>query len=1120
MFDKLRQHTILLTCILSSVGILCIFYVAQFNPLVGIEGSGFSRFLGRFHPLVLHFPVTCLVLVGLFELLGAYKPTAYFKKLVGPLLTFAALSAVLTVVLGLLLAANEGHQGALVERHRLFGISVAVLSCIALVLYVFAQKTLSKITSNIYRLCLLCAIGVMSFAAHDGGALVHGPKYLAEHSPQLLVPILTNHLPSNTQDESAITDNEQAEHTFVSKATLEHFDSDVGKFIDGYCLRCHGEGKQEANLRLDQVDPSFLKFNSQHVWQRVLGALGSHNMPPEDSKQPSDRQRMLAIDWIHTALEEHAHARRADMANAPLRRLNKRELNNTYQDLFKVDADFVSRLPNDPKSEHGYDNDAELLMVSMSDLKSYHGIARQAVERYVQFGKPTDKTDKYFVEMEDVYHFARSEGHSLAYKRAGQPLSKQKIEAIKAKRQTQKPIFRDRPYGPLPYGDVPAGKSSAGEGRGFARLHEQFMLLQTYQTVGEVVVKVHAAAKTSGKNGDHSLPRLRLEAGWQNSQSLRVKNVGEYDITASLDDPQVLEFRFRLEDIIEPHMARGDWDGNNRWILLVLSNVARHENGVFAASIYGQSDLTLASAPKVNKVLVDQTKRAEKQQIKGLKIWQDSGVPTLHLDALEAKVIPVKSASDTPFIIQYVGKNADMEIQKSRLKKVLTEFLPRVFRKEQIAKSEYKVYLDLFVNLRKSGLPFTEAVRETLAAALISPSFLYIGFSQNEQEKTLDPVAYGNQYLASRLSYYLWSSMPDKILRTLAADNKLSDPAVLAEQVKRMLADDKAKRFTQVFAKQWLQLAKLKDISISDNHYPEYGLELGQLMSNESVLTFQDNFHQDRDARELYFSEYMMINQQLARIYQVPNIVSGDIQRVYTGASEKRMGLLTQASVLTMNSDGEDSHPIKRGVWMLERLLNDPPPPPPPSVPELDTNNPELAGLSLKQKIEQHRELSGCSGCHEKIDPWGLLMENYDATGMWRTQVNTYEKIELEKEQRRQKSKQNELKLFNNKFDLKVINTVAVDPSSVLPDGSQVNSLADFSTYLQKNRETQLMKAIVHHMMVYALGRELDILDEQESEVIYSAFRASGYKLSELTKAIVQSDGFTNRAQHIQKEVH
>ncbi|MDU0355411.1 DUF1585 domain-containing protein [Paraglaciecola aquimarina] len=184
--------------------------------------------------------------------------------------------------------------------------------------------------------------------------------------------------------------------------------------------------------------------------------------------------------------------------------------------------------------------------------------------------------------------------------------------------------------------------------------------------------------------------------------------------------------------------------------------------------------------------------------------------------------------------------------------------------------------------------------------------------------------------------------------------------------------------------------------------------------------------------------------------------------------------------------------------------MNDPPPPPPPSVPDLDPNNPLLAGLSLKQKIEQHRELSGCSGCHEKIDPWGILMENYDATGKWRSQVSVYKKVELDKKER---------KRLRRKHIMETVSTMDVDASSVLPDGSNIASVVELTSYLQKHKQKELMHGLVQHMMMYALGRELDILDEQESEVIFSTFRASGYKLSALVQAIVNSDGFTNRQQ-------
>ncbi|WP_158968542.1 DUF1592 domain-containing protein [Paraglaciecola sp. L3A3] len=1112
MSNKRGQFLTLLSLLLACVAVASVIYIAQLNPLDGIEGQGLGRFLGRFHPLVLHFPVTCLILAGLFELMAHVKLFAFLKRLVGPILFCAAFSAVSTVVLGLLLAANEGHQGALIERHRMFGITVAVLSCVAWVMYVSAQNQLAiKLMTWGYRATLFAAICMMSLAAHDGGALVHGPNYLAEHSPKILVPILTNHLPENNDLLLQNSDYENQTKHYISETTFNRFDTEVGSLVEGYCLRCHGESKQEANLRLDKADPSFNHFNSQHEWQRILGVLGSHKMPPDSAKQPSDRQRMTAINWIQTALEEHAYSRRADMAKAPLRRLNKRELNYTYQDLFNVDPDFVSQLPADPKSAHGYDNDAQLLMVSMSDISAYHDIARQAVNRYVKFGKrQPQKTEKYFVELEDVYHFGRAEGDRLSYERAGQPLTDAELATIKQQGKTQKVIYRQRTYGPLPYGDIPQGKSSAGEGRGFARLHEQFMLLRTSNTVGEVVVKVNAAM-TPGKQGDTSVPRLRLEAGWRNEQSLRVKNVGEYDVTQDLTNPQSFEFRFRLEDVIEPKMVRGDHQSHDRWILLVLSNVSRHADGVFAASIYGQSDFSLPSASTVGEALQQQGKKAKQQQESGIKQWRDKQTPMLYLDSLQAEVIPVEAGGTSPWFIKYPGQNTGLDKEKARLKSVLLTYLPKVFRKQQVSQQTYLTYLNLFEKLRNQGDSFTVAVKETMAAALIAPEFLYIGYGQNEagfdlaeeHENELDiRLRYDNQYLASRLSYYLWSSMPDDTLTMLADKKQLTDPAVLAEQVERMLADPKAQRFTQTFAKQWLQLAKLEDVTVSPDIYPEYGNELAQLTIQQSVATFQDIFHHNRDARELYFSDHMMLNQQLARLYQVPNVSGGDLIRVKTDSYPPRLGLMTQASVLAMNSDGEDSHPIKRGVWMLERLFNDPPPPPPPSVPELDPNNPVLAGLSLKQKIEHHRKLSGCSGCHEKIDPWGILMENYDATGMWRNEVSTYKKVELDEAERRRQRK---------RHVMQVVNKMEVDASSILPDGTTVSSVADLSTYLQQHKQTELMQALVQHMMMYALGRDLDILDEQESAVIYAAFRASGYKLSKLVQAIVNSDGFTNR---------
>lgn len=1087
----MKQGNVLKAWWLAFFAIAIVLIVAKISPLTGQEGGSLGRFFGRFHPLILHFPVAFLCLAAVLEGCRIFPSLRHLTRFSGPILALAAASACLAVILGILLGANEGFAGGLIERHRTRGIYVAIFSCLAAASYISAHR-LNKIFLWLsYRGSLLSAVVAMALTAHDGGSLVHGPSYLADHAPKVLVPLLDGHVPAPTAKEpknGLVTQLEPNQVAPISNELHKRYQSEVGSFLNGYCSRCHGDGQQEASVRFDEFDPNLSDYASQHDWQRVLGELGAHRMPPEDSKQPNANQRAKAINWIQEALEERALARRAERATAPLRRLSKRELNHTLQDMFNIDTDFAARLPADPNSEHGYDTDSELLLVSMSDLRLYHDIARDTVNRYVSFGDKTDQREDFFVELEDVYHFGRLEGDNLSYERSATPLSRQQIAKIKADRQGKKPVYRDRIYGPLPHGFISQGLIvEVGEGRGFARLHEQFMLLKTSHDRGEVTVKVNAA-KIPGLNGDNSSPRLRLEAGWRKIQSLRVKNVGEYDITASKDDPQTVEFTFRLEDVIAPESARIDPTGKDKWLLLVLSNAARHEHGALAGSIYGQVDPNLESYKTVNIPYVEQAEAAAKSTEKGMKTWADGGVPYLVLDAVEASITPVESETQLAWRIPLpseneTGESNELEIVKS----TLNDFASKAYRRD-VSDNELEKLVALFSSLRQEGDDFERAMRETLAGTLVSPNFLYIGYplpkdQQNQVAGKSYEELHSNHYLASRISYFLWSSMPDKELKDLAARGELSDPYVLSNQVERMLKDPKAERLSSTFAQQWLQLEKLNNTIVNYEEYPDYGVEFSKLTAQQSVATFQDNFHQRRDARKLYSSSHMMLNDQLARHYGVPNVVGGEIRRVDVGDIDDRAGLLTQASILTINSDGTESHPIKRGVWMLERVLNDPPPPPPPSVPELDGNNPLLADLTLKQKIEHHRNLSACSGCHEKIDPWGILFEGFDATGRTRTHVLVGK-------------------------DKK---SVPVDSSSQLPDGKEINTLGELSEYLLNERESQLMAALVDHFMMYALGRELDIIDMQEAKTIQSVFRSSGYRLTDLTKAIVQSDSFTNR---------
>jgi hypothetical protein len=280
-----------------------------------------------------------------------------------------------------------------------------------------------------------------------------------------------------------------------------------------------------------------------------------------------------------------------------------------------------------------------------------------------------------------------------------------------------------------------------------------------------------------------------------------------------------------------------------------------------------------------------------------------------------------------------------------------------------------------------------------------------------------------------------------------------------------------------------LKLDELTAATVSTDHYPMYDAELGRLMVQQTIATFQDVFHNSRDARSLFTDDYMFLNDQLAMHYGLPPIEGGDLRRLPVESEIHRAGLIGQASILAINSNGIDSNPVKRGVWLLERILDDPPPSPPPNVPSLGAGGKSLVGLTLREQIEGHREKVACINCHKKIDPWGLALENFDAAGAWRESVATGEGDDL--------------------------NIVPVDAHTVLPDGSEVNGVGELGDYLLTERETDVMQGLVRHLMTYAIGRDLDILDVQEAEVVTRMFRASGYNLKDLVLAIVQSESFS-----------
>jgi hypothetical protein len=402
-------------------------------------------------------------------------------------------------------------------------------------------------------------------------------------------------------------------------------------------------------------------------------------------------------------------------------------------------------------------------------------------------------------------------------------------------------------------------------------------------------------------------------------------------------------------------------------------------------------------------------------------------------------------------------------------REILTRFATRAFRRP-VTPQEVERLLATYDAAEKEGERFEERLRLALCRVLISPHFLFRIEVDPPGARPGEVYPISEFELASRLSYFLWSTMPDEELFQLAAAGKLREN--LTAQVKRMLADPKSSALVENFAGQWLTLRKLAQVAPDAQLFPEFDDDLRAAMLKETELFFEAILREDRSLLDLIDADFTFVNARLARHYGMSGIFGAHFRRV--PAPPNRGGLLTQASILTLTSHPTRTSPVKRGKWVLEQLLGTPPPPPPPDVPDLDEKK-QLTG-TLRQVMEQHRVNPICASCHARMDPIGFAFENYDAIGRWRTKEGAFE----------------------------------IDPSGELPDGRKFQGPAELKQILKEKKDL-FARSIAEKMLTYALGRGLEFYDQCAVDKIVAALAQNEYRCSTLIVEIVHSDPFQKR---------
>jgi hypothetical protein len=833
----------------------------------------------------------------------------------------------------------------------------------------------------------------------------------------------------------------------VSEPRLALFERDIEPILSKTCLQCHGPDKQKGGVRIDTLDPDLFAGSDVDWWLDVLTVLTNGEMPPEDEAELSSEDRGKVIEWLSAELQRASFVRRRGKQQSSFRRMTRYEYDYALQDLLGLPFSFGADLPPDPTSEDGFQNSSEVLHLTAMQLWAYLDSSRKALRlATVQGEQPAPIMWDISMEAAAAVEWAKQDAQ-LEETRKKHKDDPQKLEEELA-RLTER--FHSRPRGAY-YEDLGTGRTAKqswhyGEAKfawkptdSRADLPEPSNVIAIIPTGAGLIVELGDTIPERGtlrvrvlasrpSSTEESAPSMRLVFGWQasNDSSASV-TISDQDIavTAAPEAPMIYQWDVPLSQIYPRNLVRstnklGDLPSPSEYIKLVNASISGGDVRVHAVDV---------TAPVY-------------------ETWP----PAAHTRIL--------------------FEDANEQDESAYTREVLVDFISRAWRRAPSAQ-EVQQKLDLFTKIRPQFDRSQGAMIEVLATVLSSPNFLYLVAQSDAAADT----GCSELELATRLSMFLWCSIPDDELRTLAQAGQLRSPGVLTYQIERMLSDPRSGRFAKHFVRQWLDLSLLDYLHVDRKVYPHFDTSLQEAMRSEPIALFEYLLQNDHSALEFIHSDFTIVNERLAQHYGLSSVRGNHFRRVELERELMRGGLLAQPGLLAMNSDGKDSHPLKRGIWLLERLLNDPPPPPPPAVPEIDLSDPEIAKMTLKQRIEDHRNHPACMSCHAKIDPWGIAFENFDAVGSWRTEVQGR----------------------------------PIDARSTLFNKQELDGMDGLKAFLLEHRQDQFIRALVHKLTTYALGRPLTFADRASIDRITAAARKRGDGLATIIKQIATSDLFQSR---------
>jgi mono/diheme cytochrome c family protein len=830
------------------------------------------------------------------------------------------------------------------------------------------------------------------------------------------------------------------------QANLADFQRVIAPIIQKSCLDCHGPKKSKGGFRVDELNPDLLTSGDIDRWVEVYEVLSHSEMPPDDEPDYhlGDDDRAKVVGWLGAEMDKAAQFRRNEAGHTSFRRMANYEYNYALQDLLGLNLNFSEPLPPENISGDGFKNSSKFLQMSAMQFETYREIALNALRKATVRGDRPDVVT-YQIPMQEAMDKAallkqesikRSDSNYAQKKRKTHIFNKATGEGF-FYNWTYYVVLDDARYGIwnlLPdriVADVP--KVSEVVAVLPPAQHIKLDLGNSVPDEGILRVRIRAGA-TSYQASQYA--SLRLVFGFQtNNEGQMSARVSQRDVavTALVGDPEFITFDIPLIEIPRNPFRRSHEVGGspNATEFLEIQNIAN----------------TLQQGGEAVDLQIDY----------------------VEIEAGVHESWPPKSHTD----IFFASATQNDENQYSR--EILEKFMTRAWRRP-VTDGEVELYAKLFASYRPEFSCFEEAMIEVLATVLTAPEFLYLVQGDSEGEAA-EWQAAANPGLASRLSFFLWSSIPDSQLLDLAFQGKLAEPDVLEAQIERLLADPRSARFSRNFVEQWLGLGAIESLVVDREKFEVYDDTFREDLLGEPLAFFSEVLETNRSIMDFLHSDYLVINETLARHYDIPGVYGGQFRKVAIDPGVPRGGLLTTAAVMTINSTGVDSNPLKRGVWLLENILHDPPPPPPPNVPEVDLTDPRILSMTPKERMADHRDQAACRSCHAKIDPWGLSLENYDAIGRYRTTVSGK----------------------------------PVDATAVLYNKQDLDGADGLKGYLLSKRQDQFARAMVHKLSSYALGRPMSFSDRGAIDQMTQELRDRGDGLRDLVSIIIQSELFRTK---------